>query len=187
MREMLDTKGLLISKTAEVMRVKGYHGTGLAEILKALELPKGSLYHHFPNGKDQLVEAALKLAAKQQADIYKKAMKGKGAPENGLSAVVDTFIETAEKTEYRTTCPVANVCLDISSTNSELRTVCQELFTFWIGAIASFLTYKNVEHATAKAEKFMVQLEGALLLTKVYQSNRYLELLKKDIPTLLDS
>lgn len=182
---MVDTKTQLVSKTAEIMRVKGYHGTGLAEILKALELPKGSLYHHFPKGKDQLIEAALQLAAKQQADIYKNAMKGKGAPENGLAAVVDTFMETAKQTQFQTTCPVATVCLDISSSNSELRTVCQELFNFWISAIDGFLAYKNVENSAKKAEKFMVQLEGALLLTKVYQSNRFLEQLKLDIPVLL--
>lgn len=41
------------------MRCKGYYGTGIREILQSANVPKGSLYHHFPMGKDDLVAEAL--------------------------------------------------------------------------------------------------------------------------------
>ena len=56
----MKTKEKLIQKTIELIIEKGYHGTGVNEILRATKIPKGSLYHHFPKGKDQLVTEALR-------------------------------------------------------------------------------------------------------------------------------
>jgi len=38
-------------------------GTSFSEVLEATGAPRGSVYHHFPGGKDQLVKAALDWAA----------------------------------------------------------------------------------------------------------------------------
>ncbi|TGW02048.1 TetR/AcrR family transcriptional regulator, partial [Mesorhizobium sp. M2D.F.Ca.ET.145.01.1.1] len=50
-----DTRTRMIEATALLLRRRGYHGTSLNDILTASGAPRGSLYFHFPGGKDQLV------------------------------------------------------------------------------------------------------------------------------------
>jgi len=50
-----DTRTRILDTTALLLRQRGYHGTSLNDILSASGAPRGSLYFHFPGGKDQLV------------------------------------------------------------------------------------------------------------------------------------
>ena len=50
-----DTRTRILETTALLLRQRGYHGTSLNDILSASGAPRGSLYFHFPGGKDQLV------------------------------------------------------------------------------------------------------------------------------------
>lgn len=54
-----DTKTLIISVATSLFQQKGYIGVGLNEILKECNLSKGSFYHHFQNGKEELLIACL--------------------------------------------------------------------------------------------------------------------------------
>ena len=49
---------------------RGYHGVGLSEILAEAEAPKGSLYHHFPEGKAQLAVQAIEAIAADYAAYF---------------------------------------------------------------------------------------------------------------------
>src|SRR6476620_1026867 len=55
----MDTKQLIIDIATKLFQQKGYLGVGLNEILKECNISKGSLYHHFPNGKEELLIACL--------------------------------------------------------------------------------------------------------------------------------
>ena len=55
----MDTKSLIIDIATNLFQQKGYLGVGVNEILKACNITKGSLYHHFPNGKEELLIACL--------------------------------------------------------------------------------------------------------------------------------
>lgn len=56
------TREALVQATSFLLRRTGYYGTGLREILALSGCPKGSLYHYFPGGKDELVIAAIEVA-----------------------------------------------------------------------------------------------------------------------------
>lgn len=49
----------MIDTTLDLIQSRGYHGTGLGRITDASGAPRGSVYFHFPGGKDELVVAAL--------------------------------------------------------------------------------------------------------------------------------
>ena len=63
MNNKLDTRDKLIKTASRLFGIQGYHATGLNEILKESGTPKGSLYYHFPNGKEELALEAIKLAS----------------------------------------------------------------------------------------------------------------------------
>jgi TetR/AcrR family transcriptional regulator, lmrAB and yxaGH operons repressor len=56
---LVPTRERLVRAGVELFQAKGYHGVGINEILEAAAAPKGSFYHHFPGGKEQLAAATL--------------------------------------------------------------------------------------------------------------------------------
>lgn len=56
-RIRLDKRDLILSKGAAVMTRRGYHGTGVQEIVQAAGIPKGSFYHYFASKEDFALQA----------------------------------------------------------------------------------------------------------------------------------
>src|SRR5882724_13527835 len=63
MAKATDSKGKTLAAAAKLFRQRGYHGTALQDILAAGGTPRGSLYFHFPQGKEEIGQAALALGA----------------------------------------------------------------------------------------------------------------------------
>jgi TetR/AcrR family transcriptional repressor of lmrAB and yxaGH operons len=57
------TRERILRAAIRLFQQRGYHGVGLTEILAEAHAPKGSLYHHFPEGKAQLAVAAIEAIA----------------------------------------------------------------------------------------------------------------------------
>src|ERR1700684_3923504 len=72
MAKASDSKGKTLTAAARLFRQQGYHGTALSDILAAAGSPRGSLYFHFPNGKEEIAVAALTYAA----DSVRQAIAG---------------------------------------------------------------------------------------------------------------
>lgn len=49
-----DTRSRILAAAQRLFRKRGYHATGLSDILALAQAPKGSLYHHFPGGKEAI-------------------------------------------------------------------------------------------------------------------------------------
>jgi TetR/AcrR family transcriptional regulator, lmrAB and yxaGH operons repressor len=52
----------MVSSAVILLAERGFHGASLAKVLAGSGAPRGSIYHHFPDGKDQLVAAAVEAA-----------------------------------------------------------------------------------------------------------------------------
>ena len=181
------SKDKMIRAASKLIRHRGYYGFGLKEVLEACSLPKGSLYHHFPGGKDDLVIEALRFAAEEQVVAYREAMKGKGSAEKGLIAVIDVLIDGFSDKGVFYGCPLASVAMDIGENNKILSVECRKQFQFWIDSIQSYLEYKNISDAQTRAHRYMRMLEGAIILSQIWQSTEHLENMKKDVSMLLST
>ena len=60
-----DARRKMIESAAVLLAIRGLQGTAFAEVLERSGAPRGSIYHHFPEGKDQLVDAAIELAGER--------------------------------------------------------------------------------------------------------------------------
>ena len=82
-----DTRERLLTAAQRLFRNRGYHATGLNDILEAAQAPKGSLYHHFPGGKEaigvcvveKISSSLLNLLVKSRARSTEAILRRAGA------------------------------------------------------------------------------------------------------------
>ncbi|MFJ9695526.1 TetR/AcrR family transcriptional regulator [Kitasatospora sp. NPDC101183] len=160
-----ETRARLIAGTRALIEAQGYHGTGLNRILADTGTPRGSLYFHFPEGKDQLVAAALLQAGRETEELLtSRAERGATAAELA-EALAEAFAERLHRSAYRTGCPIATVALDVSGANEPLRAVCAEVYDGWRDVLARRLAAEG--RPTGAAGQALALIEGAALLAKV--------------------
>jgi AcrR family transcriptional regulator len=58
--DRVSTRERILYSAAELFRRQGYAATGLKQVVAAANAPFGSLYHHFPGGKEQLGDEVLR-------------------------------------------------------------------------------------------------------------------------------
>ena len=57
-----NTRQRIVDTSAELLRRQGYVATGVKQIVTEAQAPFGSLYHHFPGGKEQLGAEAIRVS-----------------------------------------------------------------------------------------------------------------------------
>lgn len=179
------TKDKLIKTTADVIQSKGYFGTGINKILEITKVPKGSLYHHFPKGKDDLICEAIKYSGKVELEKYSTLASGKNSAEEVFIAIIDNLVDQLLNSNFEKGCPIATVALEVSTNNEKIRTVCSDVFNLMQGRLAAFLRLANESNAHQKAKTFLTFLEGAYILTKVHKNVAHLENMKEQIKIIL--
>jgi TetR/AcrR family transcriptional repressor of lmrAB and yxaGH operons len=80
---------------------RGYHGTGLSEVLADAEAPKGSLYHHFPEGKAQLGVAAIDSVAADYEALFEKRRARGVSTANILRGLAAAQAQWLKDTDWR--------------------------------------------------------------------------------------
>lgn len=163
------TRARLTEATAELLRRQGYHATGLAEIVATAGAPRGSLYFHFPGGKEELACAALTAAGtawRQRLDVILD-----GAPDLGVAVerVCATLADELEASGFADGCPLATVALEAGAGAEPVRRTIAAHYDGWIADLAARLVDHGVvaAHAPPLARFALATLEGALLLARV--------------------
>lgn len=164
------TRRKLVDATAALLRRQGYHATGLSEIVAESGAPRGSLYFHFPGGKDELARAA--LLASSAAWRARIDAATRDAPDLGaaIDATVALLADDLEASGWDNGCPVAAVALE--STSELVRKTVEEHFESWLDAVGDRLVALGVARAPARqlATVVLSAFEGALLLARVLRS-----------------
>jgi AcrR family transcriptional regulator len=170
--ETRPTRDRIVETSAELFRLQGYNATGVKQIVTAAEAPFGSLYHHFPGGKEELGAEAVRTSGAIYALLIPAVFDP--APDV-VTAVRDFFAGAAAhlaETDYADACPIATVALEVSSTSETMREACAEVFESWIEAGAD--RYEQAGVTRAKARELTIAmvcaLEGAFVLARALRS-----------------
>lgn len=163
-----DTRQRMLQSAARLFRRHGYHAVGFRRIIDEAGAPRGSIYHHFPGGKEQLGAEAVRLSG---AALIRQVERvaGEGAE---VSAVLELLGEQLagwlEASDYADGCPVATVALECSDGPADVAQACREVLRDWIGVLTARLVDEGWEAGAARgfAVTVVAALEGALLLAK---------------------
>ncbi|MCJ2014846.1 TetR/AcrR family transcriptional regulator [Methylobacterium sp. J-076] len=170
-----------VAAIAEVFRELGFEGASLSAITARTGLGKGSLYHLFPGGKEDMAEAVL-------AGIDGWFARAVFAPlrddPDGEAAIRRMLRETdAYFRSGRRICLIAAFALD--GTRDRFAGRIANYFTAWRDALAGALRRIGRAEADERAEHAVLAIQGALLLSRALDDpavfGRTLERLEADL------
>jgi len=182
-----DSREKTIVAAAKLLRRQGYEGTALAEILSAGGSPRGSLYFHFPGGKEEIGTAALAFAAEGVRTAIAAAARTSKSAEVFLSRIVARMTADLESSDYADGCPIATTALETSGRSAGLGAAARDAFQKWELEIKRGLESLGMpsERADLAATQFLCQVEGALLLSRTYRDSEPMHRAKRAIALLV--
>ena len=163
----MDTKSLIVKEGTRLFYEKGYVSVGLAEIIAATNTSKGSFYHHFPKGKEQLLITCLEQV---QLDVieameqhFVKHPNFKEAINSIFTDLIQMYEETGQIVGYTFTSMVS----EIGVVSDEVREKCGSLYTRIIEVIANQLQMRGVSLDIAQQKALMLTslIEGSIMLS----------------------
>jgi TetR/AcrR family transcriptional repressor of lmrAB and yxaGH operons len=167
MQDALPTRERLVFEAARLFRHKGYHATGLAEILAAIGLPKGSLYHHFPDGKAGLAIAAADWTVDVLINIIDDAFAPAPTYQAGATHYCHKLARLFDITVDDDACPISVLLFD-GPENAAFRAHADAVFQRLTAAIAAHARRFGMEEAAAheQAETLLITVEGGWTLAR---------------------
>lgn len=162
------TKARLAESMLELIQTGGYSGTGLNAVAEHAAAPKGSVYFHFPDGKEGLGVAAIELAAAQFGTLIAEAAATAGGPADAARTAIEALAAIVGESDYRLGCPVSVVTLEMGADSERLREACATAFESWIAPTAALLESGGLDAEAARALATVVvsTTEGAVIVSR---------------------
>lgn len=176
----LQSRDEVIDRLMLVVRRRGYDGASLAELSKATGLGKSSLYHHFPDGKDDMIRAVLDRLEEQLRETVFHPLTGRGTPRARVDAMIKALDEFYRG--GREACVLGTLVL--GSARSRFQKRLNGLFEEWVEAIARPLEDAGLPRALARtrAEDAVTRVEGALVLAGAREDGAVFRRVLRQLP-----
>lgn len=167
-----NTREQLLDATTDLVARHGYRGTGVNAVLAASGVPNGSLYHHFPEGKDQLIAASIERTAARTRDQIAVAMQR--GPEVATRVIFDWLAKRLRADDFDAGCRISTPLADAGGEIEVVRCAAADGFASWTEAIADGLVDHGWKRKAARSTALAVicLFEGALLLGQAQRSTQ---------------
>ncbi|WP_441958960.1 TetR/AcrR family transcriptional regulator [Mycolicibacterium houstonense] len=158
----------LMQTAGSLFRRQGYAATGINQILAEAQVKPGSLYHHFPDGKQQLAAAVVEVVGGDIEQLLRKLLE-RGAP---VADVVDGWINVLVAglaADERDGCPIEPIASESVHGSPLIREASAKVFASWSNAVTERLATDGWAPADADRTGLAVValIEGALILSRV--------------------
>jgi AcrR family transcriptional regulator len=159
----------MIRSTALLVRERGARATSLDAVLEHSGAPRGSLYHHFPGGREQLLGEATDFAGEYVAGRLER--EAGGGPLDALDALFEEYRANLISSDFRAGCPIVAVAVESSAEGPDLREHVVRAFDRWRQILIAQLTAAGLD--TERSEQLAMLVisgfEGALILSRAYR------------------
>ncbi|MDJ0363222.1 TetR/AcrR family transcriptional regulator [Rhodococcus sp. H29-C3] len=167
-----DTRSRILDATAELYRRQGMAATGLKQIAAAANAPFGSIYHHFPGGKEQISEEVIHAEGVRYGLLVAGQL---AAVTDIVEGIPDIFASAAARLvelDYTEACSIETIALEVASTNERLRLATEVVFTGWIDGLTQWFADTGLpnDECRSLAMCCLTSLEGAFVLCRSLRS-----------------
>jgi AcrR family transcriptional regulator len=154
----------MVVGAVRLLAKRGLQATSFSEVLAATGAPRGSIYHHFPEGKEQMVAAALELAG-EHARTAMEAVRGRPAAEV-LARFLALWRQVLTASELSAGCAV--VAVTVATDSEALLDHTAAIFRGWRAQLTGLLVGGGLEEddAAGFAALMIAATEGAVVLAR---------------------
>jgi TetR/AcrR family transcriptional regulator, lmrAB and yxaGH operons repressor len=159
-----DARGKMIDSTITLLAMRGLQGTAFSDVLERSGAPRGSIYHHFPGGKDQLVEAAIEASGQRTIRVLDAV---DGASSTAITTYfLDLWRQVLVRSTFRAGCAVLAVTVATDST--DLLAHAASIFRAWHARLTELYVSAGAEPGVAAsfAMTLIAASEGAVVLSR---------------------
>lgn len=174
-----DARQKMIVSQALLQRERGVAGTALPDVLDHSGAPRGSIYHHFPDGRSQLAQEATTWAA----DFISRRLEAslaEGDPVTALDLFVSDWISVLNDSAFGAGCPVVAGALDPAT-----RHAAAAGFRTWEQLLTDAFAEAGAREPESLAVMFIASIEGAIVLSRAEGTTRPLERTADQLRSLL--
>jgi TetR/AcrR family transcriptional regulator, lmrAB and yxaGH operons repressor len=164
------TRTNMLISAAEVLRERGAAGVTIDEVLARSGAPRGSVYYHFPEGRNQILTEALRYAGGALTDVIDEA-----AAKGGMYLVrrfVAFWEDVLVESDFTAGCPVVAAAIGSADDEPQLTTVAGSIFSRWRDALSRAFVSDGFDEPCASSLAIMciASLEGAVVLCRSTRS-----------------
>ena len=187
MKKRQDTKDIILQSATRLFQRQGYNGTGLNQIIEESGAPKGSIYYHFPNGKEEIALEAISVMRKLLLEGAEKDLSGRNSAVEAFEFYVNNIAYVFDSGDCVEGLSIGLIASETASTHEKLRYACEMVFKDWQSLYADILEQYGVEKARAVELGITItaMIEGACLLSITYQNGDALRMIAKQLLLLL--
>jgi len=175
----------MVASAVVLLAKRGFQGASFAEVLADSGAPRGSIYHHFPEGKDQLIAAAIDAAGSRAVELL-DVLDGRGPAE-----IVDGFMvmwrAVLERSGFTAGCSV--LAVTVSADSRALLDRAGQVFRSWQARLAGLFRSAGLRDgdADALATLLIAASEGAVVMARAQQELAPLETVHAQLRALAAS
>jgi TetR/AcrR family transcriptional regulator, lmrAB and yxaGH operons repressor len=179
-----DVRARMVTGALRLLATKGLEGTTFGEVLEATGAPRGSVYHHFPGGKVELLHAALDMAS-DRARSEMEATRGLPPAE-----VVGHFLVLwrilLERSQLTAGCAV--VAVTVAANDEKLLNHAGAIFRSWTELLADLFTTGGIEPDLSwqLATTVIASTEGAVAICRAERSLQAFEYVESALFALVE-
>ena len=168
-----DSRRSMVRAAAMLFQERGYAATSFQDVIARSGAPRGSIYHHFPGGKQELAIEALRWYSDRTAALMRQKTQ-EGTAIEAVAGFLAISREALRKSDFRAGCPVAGVALDLADNDEALQAAVAEAFEEWRRVLAAAFERDGATPAKARrlAAFVYASLEGALMLARAHRDLR---------------
>jgi TetR/AcrR family transcriptional regulator, lmrAB and yxaGH operons repressor len=158
----------MVASAVELLARRGLQATSFSEVLERSGAPRGSVYHHFPAGKDQMIGLALDAAGARAIDLLDRKA---GEPADEIAVwFLHIWREVLVRSKFEAGCAVLAVA--VAAESPELLDRTATVFRTWRHHLAEMLEQGGLRHEDAArfAATLVASSEGAVVLARAEQS-----------------
>jgi AcrR family transcriptional regulator len=158
------THDRIVETAARAIRRSGYHGSGVAEIMKEAGLTHGGFYAHFESREGMLAEAADRAGAEGVAALARAAAAA--PPKKALEAMLRAYLSREHVAGVETGCPVAALGSEMPRQAARVRRVATRRIKEMIDLVARQTPDWGQAGAHERALVTVATALGALVLAR---------------------
>jgi AcrR family transcriptional regulator len=186
-KERTDSRASMVRGAASLIRTRGVNATSFSDVLAESGAPRGSIYYHFPKGKEQLAGDAIRWTS-ERVLAHQRACRAT-TPAGVLDCFIDMWRQVVLASGGTAGCVVAGVAIDTTADDRALIDVVRETFRSWVDLLTEQLAAVGLpaRRASRIAVATVAGMEGALILCRAEGNNGPLETVAAELKRLLPS